>query len=181
MFIEEHPFESSNYIQTSSGNIVSRKATIARPQGLEIPAGKVYVADNVHIRSDLASVQLQKYVYIDEGAIIQPNSTITEPVKYIPISIGANTYIGNGSIVEAACIGIGCEIGKKCVLRARCILKDYVKVLDDAVILPDMVLPPFAIVAGSPAKIIGFRPESAVALAGIEATGRYESLVPIKI
>ncbi|RYH13550.1 hypothetical protein EON65_35385 [archaeon] len=128
----------------------------------------------------MASVQLQKYVYIDEHAVIRPSCTISQPIKYIPSSIGANTYVGKGSIIEAACIGIGCEIGMNCVLQARCILKDYVKVLDDAFVLPDMVLPPFAIVAGSPAKIIGFRPESAVALASIEATGRYESLVPIK-
>jgi dynactin-5 len=179
MFVQEMPFEAQSFIQTSTGNIISRKASIVRPQALEIPTGKCHIAEGVHIRADLASVQLQKYAYIDQASILRPGYILSSTAKFIPMTIGAYSYIGKETIVEAASVGMGCYIGKRCILSARCILKDYVKVLDDTIVPPDMVLPPFSIIGGCPARIIGFQPEAIAALAQDASIDRYSALKPV--
>jgi dynactin 5 len=181
MVVEERVVDLQQHIQTSTGTLISRRAAIYKPQALEIPTGKIFIADHVHVRADLAPVQLQKYTYIEQGVTIRPSYLLSSPLKFIPITIGAYSYIGTNSTIQAACIGMGCIIGKNCVIGSRCILKDYVQVLDDTVLSPDTVIPPFSIVAGAPAKVIGYRPESTVLLAQAEATERYNALNPIKL
>lgn len=55
---------------------------------------------------------------------------------------------------------MGCEIGENCLLSSGCVIKDFVKVLPNCVVPCGMVIPPFSIVAGVPAKIIGEAEES---------------------
>ena len=44
----------------------------------------------------------------------------------------------------------------------------------------DMVIPPFAIVAGCPAKIIGEQPESSSTTGITDALARYKAMKPIE-
>eukprot|EP01039_Chlorochromonas_danica_P006277 gene6277-6920_t len=180
VLIEEVHYDPQNYIQTSTGNIISRQATISMPQSLEIPGGKCFIAQEVHIRADLAAVQLQKYSYLDRGCLLRPGYVLSQPIRFIPMTIGMHSYIGQETIVEAACIGSGCFIGQRCILSARCILKDYVKVLDDTVVPPDMVLPACSVVGGSPARILSFQSEAVTSLAATDAIERYQALKPLR-
>ena len=80
--------------------------------------------------------------------------------------VGANTSIGSGTTSQAAAIGSSVIIGRDCTLGNRCVIKDCVLVEDGTVVPSDMVVPPFAIVRGSPGRILDadddVLPESAV-------------------
>lgn len=122
---------SEDFIQTSSGNIISRNCTICKTQSVELPNGKCIINDDVIIRADLAPVQLQKYCFIGKGTVLHPSYTSNIiAFKFIPLTIGSHCYIGQDCIIEAAVIGVGCDIGDNCIISKRCILKDYVKVLE---------------------------------------------------
>lgn len=177
---QEYP--SEKFIQTSTGNIISRSTLICKPQALEVPGGKCFINEDVTIRADLAAIQLNRYTQIEKNCILRPCHTLLfdsknlNSFKFIPLTIGAYTIIQENCIIQAASIGTCCEIGKNCILSERVILKDYVKVLDNTIIPPDMVIPPFAIVGGSPAKILGEQPESVTTIASQLATERYKGI-----
>lgn len=170
---------AEDFILTSTGNIISRGAKINQTKTLEVPGGRVFIDQHVHIHSDIAPIQLQRYVYISQNTTLKPSQTLTEPVRAVPMTIGSHSFIGEDSTVEAAAIGVGCHIGNRCTIAKRCILKDYVKVLDDAVLPNDMVVPPFSIVAGNPARIVAEQSESISTLAATMATDRYKAIKPI--
>ena len=168
-----------DYIITSTGNIISRQAVISKPQALEIPGGRCFIDHHVHLHTDIAPIQLQRYVYISIHSVLKPSQTWTEPIRHIPMTVGTNTYIGPHCVIEAAAIGVGCHIGDHVIIAKRCILKDHVRVLDHTVIPADMVIPPFSIVAGNPAEIIGEESESVTTLASMKAVDRYKAITPV--
>jgi len=186
MYCPEVVFDSDAFIQTSSGNRISRKAAITNPQALEIPSGRCVIMHGVTIRCDLSPVQLQKYSFIDAGTIVRPCSYIPLPtaeqqaptLKFVPMTVGSHTWIGKDCVIEAASIGMGCRLGDNVVLSKRCILKDYVYVEANSIVPPDMVLPPFAIVSGAPAKIVGEMPESTSTQAQVDAVARFKAFIP---
>ena len=181
IFCSQDPFPSQDYLQTSAGNIISRKASIFKAQSVEIPQGKVVIKDNATVRGDLATVQLNKYTIVCEGSILRPPyGIISGSFRFIPLTIGSHCYISKNCLVQAAVIGVGCYIGENAVLSQRCILKDFVRVEANSVVPPDMVVPPFAIVSGNPARIIGEVSESTSTLAFQEATSRYNAMTPVK-
>ena len=174
-------FTAEDYIVTSTGNIISRKATICKPQTVEIPLGRCIICPDVIIRGDLAAVQLNRYVLVGARTVLHPcyttstSATGGKTLKFIAQTIGADTWIGEDCVIEAAVLGTGCIIERNCVLSKRCILKDYVHVLEGSVVPPDMVLPPFSIVAGNPAQIVGEMPESTSTLGHRAAVERYKA------
>jgi dynactin-5 len=180
-----HPaieYTAADYITTSTGNIISRSAELRKPQCVEIPQGRCIIGPQALIRGDLAPVQLNRYCVVGARSVLQPCSTTTtingvETVKYIPQTIGTEVNIGEDCLIEAAVIGTGCTIGNNCVLSKRCILKDYVNVLGGSVVPPDMVIPPFCIVSGNPAQIVGEMPESTSTLSNRAAVERYKAYV----
>ncbi len=171
-----------DYIITNTNNIICREADVHKPQALEIPNGRVYIGPKVTIHADLAPVQINKYSFIDEGAILKPGDFVNKDgtTRYITQTIGSHTYIGTNCTIEAAAIGMGCFISKNCIISKRVILKDYVLVLENTVICCDMVIPPFSIVSGNPGVIIGEQSESASTLAKLAAEAKYKSIKPIK-
>eukprot|EP01041_Mallomonas_annulata_P013278 gene13278-28119_t len=179
MYNPEIFFDEADYIQTSAGLVVSRKAIIFQPEQVELPGGRCIIKPGVIIRGDLAPVQIQRYCIIGEDTVLRPSYTIAKTFKFIPLTIGKYTSIGKNCVIESAIIGTGCEIGDDCVLSMRCILKDHVKVESGSVVPPDMVVPPFSILAGSPAKIVGEVHESVTTLAQVEAVSRFKAFRPM--
>ncbi len=155
-------YSSADYITSSAGNIFHRTAEVKEPSNVELPGGKCILKEDVLIRGDLCSIQINAYTIIETKSELKPShidmNKEGDEVKYIPLTIGKYTYIGKKCIIESACIGVGCYIGNNCNLSKRSILKDYVFVKDNTVIPPDMVIPPFSIVEGVPAKIVGEQP-----------------------
>jgi acetyltransferase-like isoleucine patch superfamily enzyme len=76
---------------------------------------------------------------------------------------------------------LGCYIDDGCVVSARVILKDFVYIEKDSVVPSDMVIPPFSIVTGNPAIIVGEVPESLSTLAPRDAVTRYRNFKAIKL
>lgn len=123
------------------------------------------------IRGDFCNISINRYCFIDDGAVIEPSSmppttdTTTSSVEakeeeardenatYVPMHIGKYSHIGKQSHVQAASIGLGCYIGDHCVVSNRAILKDHVRVEDGSVVPADFVAPPFAILAGKCGKL----------------------------
>lgn len=164
-------YDPKEFITTPSGVKVSRKATIASPENVEMPGGKSIIQHGVLIEGNLSNITISKYCYIDEASKLTPssipdsmvidNSRNAATTTYVPMHIGKYTKIGKDCQIQAASIGLGCRIGNRCIISNRAILKDHVHVCDDAVIPADTVIPPFSIVSGVPAKIVGELPESA--------------------
>ena len=178
MFDKNNTFIESDYICTTSGNIISRKSIIVQSKSLEVPSGRIIILNNVTLRSDLAKLLINKYTFINENTIIRPpyqiiindnlvdnnisSSKDINPItlKYIPMTIGSHTYIGKNCIIEAAVIGLGVFIEDDVIISKRCIIKDFVYIKKGSIVPSDMALPPMSIVEGNPAKILGERCES---------------------
>lgn len=180
MYNPDQYFDASEYIQTSTGNFVSRKAVIFRPEQVELPGGRCIIKPGVIIRGDFAAVQIQRYCVIGENTVLRPSYTISKNFRFIPLTIGKYSTIGRNCVIESAVIGAGCEIGDNCILSMRCILKDHVRVESGSVVPPDMVVPPFSVLAGCPARIVGEVQESATTLAQVEAVARFKAHRPLE-
>jgi dynactin-5 len=77
----------------------------------------------------------------------------------MPLRIGDHVFIGERSIIRAASIASHVHIGHDVVVGEFAIIKDYVRILDGTVVPANMWIPPFSIVAGQPARVIGEVPE----------------------
>ena len=199
MFDKNNTFIESDYICTTSGNIISRKSIIVQSKSLEVPSGRIIILNNVTLRSDLAKLLINKYTFINENTIIRPpyqiiindnlvdnnisSSKDINPItlKYIPMTIGSHTYIGKNCIIEAAVIGLGVLIEDDVIISKRCIIKDFVHIKKGSVVPSDMVIPPMSIVEGNPAIIIGERCESITTIACNDAIFLYKSFEPLSM
>jgi dynactin-5 len=129
-------YNSEEYFPSSNGNIISRDALICKPQAVEIPSGRCVIEKESIIRGDFAAVTLNKYCSIGKRAVIRPSFVDLKGFKFIPMTIGSHSFIGDDCVIESAVIGIGCYIGRNSVLSKRSILKDFVYVMENAVVPP---------------------------------------------
>ena len=130
--------------------------------------GKCIVRSNVIIRGEYSSIVIGRYVHINEGCVVRPgivpitDSSNQDIAKAIPMTIGSHVSIGKKCVVEAAWIGTNVIVGDGCVISKRVIIKDNCKIVSNSIIPPGMVIPPFSVVAGCPARIVGELTESVV-------------------
>ncbi|KAK6950578.1 hypothetical protein Daesc_007101 [Daldinia eschscholtzii] len=164
------------YIETDTGNKVSRKAILIGTQHIML-GGKTVIQAEAMIRGDLArtgqavsgsaaapgsntAVAIGRYCYLSKGCCLRPPGRIYKGTfTFLPLRLGDHVFIGEGTVVQAATIGSHVYIGQNVVVGEFSIIKDYVRVLEGAVIPPNMVIPSFSIVAGQPARVIGEVPE----------------------
>ena len=95
------------------------------------------------------------------------------------IFLGKNVLIGSNCEIHAAVIGLGVYIGDNCIVGERCVIKDYVRIEKGSVVLPNTVLPPFALVAGNPAEIVGEQPASVTTTGPSDAIARFKSFIKV--
>ncbi|ROT35473.1 putative dynactin subunit 5 protein [Sodiomyces alkalinus F11] len=165
------------YIETDTGNKVSRKANLVGTQNI-ILGGRTVIQPEVMIRGDLTrtaasasstggsapanntAVAIGRYCFLSRGSLLRPPGRVYKGVfTYMPLRMGDHVFVGHGTIVQAASIGNNVHIGHGVVVGEFVIIKDYVRVLDGAVIPPNMVIPSFSIVGGQPARVVGEVPE----------------------
>jgi len=143
-------YNKQDFVETASGNKVSRSTVLCGSQNIVIN-GKSIVRDGVIIRGDLASVRIGRQCVIDRHVTVRPPfKKFSKGVAFFPLHIGDNVFIGEGSVVNAAVIGSYVYIGKNCIIGRRCVLKDCCMVADNTVLAPETVVPSFAIYSGSP-------------------------------
>ncbi|KAK4472575.1 hypothetical protein MN116_003815 [Schistosoma mekongi] len=171
-------YSKSQYIETASGNKVSRKSVLCGSQNIVLN-GKTIIMSDCIIRGDLANIRIGRHCVIGRKAVIRPPfKKFSKGVAFFPLHIGDNVFIEDDSIVNAAQIGSYVHIGKNCVIGRRCVLKDACALRDNTVLPPETVVPPFSIYGGSPGGLIGELPECTPDLMVDLTHGFYNNFVP---
>nr|POF11611.1 dynactin subunit 5 [Quercus suber] len=167
----------SEYIETDTGNKISRRSILEGKQNIML-GGKSVLMAGVHLRGDLVRKPDRLTVpdggtgggkeapvpaiNIGRATIISTNCTLRPPMRlsrgtmtYYPLKIGDNVFVGPGSHISAAAISSNVWIGAGCVLQNFCTVRDHCKILPGTVVPPYMMVPPGSVVAGRPGRIVG--------------------------
>nr|CAD7257587.1 unnamed protein product [Timema shepardi]CAD7576438.1 unnamed protein product [Timema californicum] len=159
MDLQDIYFDKSEYVETASGNKVSKQTVLCGSQNIVL-GGKVIVQSDAIIRGDLANVRVGRHCIISKRAVIRPPfKKFSKGVAFFPLHMGDHVFIGEGSVVNAAVVGSYVNIGKDCVIGRRCVLKDCCMIEDNTVLPPETVVPPFTRYGGSPGVCVGDVPE----------------------
>ncbi|KIW00238.1 uncharacterized protein PV09_08130 [Verruconis gallopava] len=161
------------YIETDSGNKVSRRAAISGTPNITL-AGKTVIMAEAQLRGDLTrskaststdpktakqsstAIAIGRCTIVCSGAVIKPPGRMSKGSwTYYPMKIGDNVFIGPNSQISSADIKSHVHIGANCVLQPFCIIRENVKILPDTIVPGGMVVPPNSVVGGRPARIIG--------------------------
>ncbi|KAJ3064011.1 hypothetical protein HDU98_000235 [Podochytrium sp. JEL0797] len=179
-------YEKSDFIETDTGNKVSRKSVIHGSQNI-ILGGKTIIGPECMVRGDLRRsgpghavvIAVGKYCVLASKALIRPPSKVYKNVfSYYPMKIGDFCHIGEGSIVEAAQIGSHVTIGKNCVIGRFAVIKDCAQILDNTVIAPNCMVPSFSVYGGNPGRLVDELPECWMQMAEKSAMEYYASFTP---
>ncbi|KAK8162339.1 trimeric LpxA-like protein [Phyllosticta citrichinensis] len=165
------------YIETDSGNKVSRRAHISGTANITL-GGKTVIQSEVVLRGDLhrlktsssttsstqqqpSSSQHSNAISIGRCTIISPNCTIRPPARvsrgllsHYPMKIGDNVFIGPHCRISAASISSHVHVGAHAVLEPFCLIRDNVKILPHSVVPANMVVPSNSVVGGRPARVV---------------------------
>ncbi|KAI9812910.1 MAG: hypothetical protein M1827_004428 [Pycnora praestabilis] len=162
------------YIETDTGNKVSRRSQITGTQNI-ILGGKTVIQADCTIRGDLVrtlpfssskdgtptkpssnvAVSIGRYCFLSKSSTLRPPSKLHHGVfSYYPLKIGDHVFVGEGAVLEAAVVGNYVSIGKGAVVGKFAILRDWVKVLEGAVVPGGMVVPTGSVVGGRPARVV---------------------------
>ncbi|KAF8911528.1 dynactin, subunit p25 [Gymnopilus junonius] len=191
-------YSKAEFIETDTGNKVSRRATIAGPQNI-ILGGKTIISSGAIIRGDLRRtgpghavvISLGRYCLVGEGCVMSLSVTLSDrpPYKtyrgnfnYYPMKIGDHVHIGANSVVEAAQIGNHVEIGKNCVIGKFTIIKDCARIADNTIIPPNTVVPALSLFSGSPGGFCRFvedLPESTQEMVEAQTKQYYTRFQPL--
>ncbi|CAN8002422.1 unnamed protein product [Ixodes hexagonus] len=143
-------YNKQDYIETASGNKVSRNSVLCGSHNIVLN-GKTIIQSKSIIRGDLANVRIGRHCVISSGSVIRPPfKKFSKGVAFFPLQIGDHVFIDEGSVVNAAHVGSFVFIGKNCVIGRRCVLKDCCMVADNTVLAPETVVPAFAVFSGCP-------------------------------
>ncbi|WWC89217.1 uncharacterized protein L201_004135 [Kwoniella dendrophila CBS 6074] len=161
-------YEKGTYIETDTGNKVSRKASITGATNI-ILGGKSIIKNDTILRGDLRRSTAGQHVVLSIGryCLIGENSIIRPPGKlhkgsftFYPIRISDFVHIQSNCIIEAASIGSCVEIGKNCIIGKFVIIKDLAIILPDTVLPEGTIVPPMSIWGGNPGKLVDTLPET---------------------
>uniref|UniRef100_A0A6B2E779 Dynactin subunit 5 n=1 Tax=Phlebotomus kandelakii TaxID=1109342 RepID=A0A6B2E779_9DIPT len=143
MEVPDTYYNKEEYVETASGNKVSRQTVLCGSQNIVLN-GKVIVQSGAIIRGDLANVRTGRYCIISKDAVIRPPyKQFSKGVAFFPIHIGDHVFVGDGSVVSAASIGSYVHIGNNVVIGRRCVLKDCCMIEDNAVLPPETIVASF--------------------------------------
>lgn len=169
------PTARGDYVETETGNKVSRKAQLYGTQHIFL-SGRAVIQPNVCIRGDLraatpantsdpsskttpaynTSITIGRYTFLGAGSVLRPPYRLCQgAVVYSPLKIGDHVFVGEGCVIEAASIGDHVHIGNGAVVGKMAIIKDGVKILEGTVVPTGMVVASGSVVGGQPARVVG--------------------------
>merc|ERR1712125_27412 len=99
--MEEPPvyYNKADYIQTASGNKVSRQSVLCGSQNISL-AGKSIVKPGVILRGDLQMLRIGRFVTIGDGSVIRPSyKRYKGSIAFFPLTIGDYVTIGARSVI----------------------------------------------------------------------------------
>ncbi|PAV90254.1 hypothetical protein WR25_18246 [Diploscapter pachys] len=170
-------YVKGTYVETPTGNKVAKPdpgqdSKICGTQNIVLN-GKCIIHKEVAMRGDMANIRCGRFCIIGSRTTIRPgNKKFSKGVTLMPVHIGDHVYIEENCVIAAAQIGSYVHIRKNCVIGKSAVLKDCCQVEPDSVVPADAVYPPFSLIAGNPAKVIGHTPECTADLM-VEATRDY--------
>ncbi|XP_003739899.1 dynactin subunit 5 [Galendromus occidentalis] len=151
-------YDKQEYIETASGNKVSRKSVLCGAHNI-ILSGKTIIQAGAIVRGDLANVRVGRRCVISKHVVIRPPyKKISKGLTFFPQQIGDHVFIGEGSVISAQSIGSYVHIGKNCVIGRKAVLRDCCMIADNSVVSPETTVPSYAIYAGVPARYAGELP-----------------------
>ena len=170
------PTARGDYLETETGNKVSRKAQLYGTQHVFL-TGRAVIQPLVCIRGDLrptapssstdpsskptaptyaTSITIGRYTFLSTGCVLRPPYRLQQgAMVYSPLKIGDHVFVGEGCVIEAASIGDHVYIGKGAIVGKMAIIKDGVKVLEGAVVPTGMVVASGSVVGGQPGRVVG--------------------------
>ncbi|KAJ1853445.1 hypothetical protein GGH12_005075 [Coemansia sp. RSA 1822] len=179
-------YKKSEFVETETGNKVSRSARISGGNNIVL-GGKTIVHHKCTIRGDLrrsgqghqASVLIGRFCSLGPSCVIRPPyKTYKGVFSYYPLKIGDHVEIGSNTIVEAAGIGSHVKIGANCVIGRFVFIKDCCVIEDGAVIAPNTVVPSYSHVKGGPpARVVARLPESTREVVEAQSKDTYAKFV----
>ncbi|KAK9393334.1 dynactin subunit 5 [Crotalus adamanteus] len=179
MELGEMLYNKSEYIETASGNKVSRQSVLCGSQNIVLN-GKTIVMNDCIIRGDLANVRVGRHCVVKSRSVIRPPfKKFSKGVAFFPLHIGDHVFIEEDCVVNAAQIGSYVHIGKNCVIGRRCVLKDCCRILDNTVLPPETVVPPFTVFSGCPGLFSGELPECTQELMMDVTKSYYQKFLPL--
>ncbi|XP_017152735.1 dynactin subunit 5 [Drosophila miranda] len=130
-------YSKDEYVETASGNKVSRQTVLCGSQNIVLN-GKVIVQSGAIIRGDLANVRAGRYCVISKDSVIRPPyKQFSKGIAFFPMLIGDHVFVGEGAVVSAASVGSCVYIGKNAIIGRRCVIKDCCIIEDGAVMPPE--------------------------------------------
>lgn len=145
----------STWVETASGNRISRNATlngtkhISIGENCTISSGVVISGDVPTATPGQSSILLGRYCFLDEGCYISPAET-RQPGVFSEIHIGNYTVIGKMTKVMLAQVGNRVSVGNDCILGEHSIINDCCVISDGTIVPPKTVIPPYSSVSGVP-------------------------------
>ncbi|KAM0733243.1 Dynactin subunit 5 [Formica fusca] len=174
-------YNKAEYVETASGNKVSRLTVLCGSQNIVLH-GKVIVQSDAIIRGDLANVRTGRYCIISKNAVIRPPfKKFSRGVAFFPLTMGNHVFVGERAVVNAALVGSYVYIGKNAIIGRRSVLKDCCYIEDGAVVPPETIVPSFTRYAGSPATCIEELPECTLDLMIDFTKNYYEHFLPARV
>jgi len=153
-------FSSGEYVQTHTGNKVSRQSVLCGSQNIVLNGKNIIMGESM-IRGDLANVRMGQYCILSKHSVIRPPfKKFAKGVAFFPLHVGDHVFIGENTVVNAAVVGSYVYIGKNCVIGRRCILKDCCMIADNTVLPSETVVSPFTVYSGSPGHCTDELPEA---------------------
>ncbi|XP_030840147.1 dynactin subunit 5 [Strongylocentrotus purpuratus] len=180
MELQDSFYIKAEYIETASGNKVSKQSVLCGSQNIVLN-GKSIIHSECIIRGDLANVRIGRHCVISSRTVVRPPfKKFSKGVAFFPLHIGDHVFIDEDCIVNAAQVGSYVHIGKNCVIGRRCVLKDCCAIADNTYLAPETVVPPFTVVSGNPGAVSGELPECTQELMVDVTRGYYQHFLPIQ-
>jgi len=152
-------YDKSAYVETATGNRVSRNSTFCGSQNIVL-LGRTILMEGCILRGDLAAIRMGKYCILSEQTVIRPSyKKFSKGFTFFPIHVGDHVMIEPNCILMPAQIGSYVFIGRGSIVGRSAVIKDCCEIRAGSVIAADSVVPPFSILAGNPARVIGEMPE----------------------
>jgi len=109
-------YTKEEYVETMTGNRVSRKSILCGTQNIRI-SGKTIIKAGSIIRADLGDISIGSHCIIGENTVLRPSYKRSKGgIFFLPLKIGDFVEIGEDCVVCAACIGSNVKIGKNCII-----------------------------------------------------------------
>ncbi|KAI9639714.1 trimeric LpxA-like protein [Dioszegia hungarica] len=162
------PYDKAVYIETDTGNKVSRKALIQGASNIVL-GGKSIIQTGAILRGDLRRnapgqhpvITMGRYCTVGENAVLRPPGKMYKgQFTYYPQRIADFVTIGKDAVVEAAQIGSGVDIGEGAVIGQFVIIKDLAVIRPGTVLADATVVSSMSVWEGNPGRLVDTLPET---------------------